>query len=168
MRRLSVLVCLSALFSFSLTAQPIINTYAGGPPASGTALQLPLPNPDAIATDNAGNTYIAIATLSTIYKLDSAGNLTRIAGNGTPGFSGDNEPAIGAQLLRPGGIAIDGSGNIYISDGGNNRIRMIAANTDVIATVGGNGLAPPLSGPHRQPAMMVRRYRSQSHPPPWL
>ena len=147
MRRLSVLVRLSALFSFSLTAQLIINTYAGGPPPSGVALQLPLPNPDAIATNNAGNTYIAVATLSTIYKLDSAGNLTRIAGNGTPGFSGDNEPAIGAQLFRPGGIAIDGSENIYISDGGNNRIRMIAANTDVITTIGGNGLAPPLSGP---------------------
>src|ERR1700682_1234687 len=107
MKRFSLLVCLSTLSSLALTAQPVINTYAGGPPPSGSAVQIPLASPNAISTDNAGNTYIALAEFSTIYKLDSAGTLTRIAGNGTPGFSGDNEPAIGSQLFRPGGVAVD-------------------------------------------------------------
>ena len=146
MKRFLPLVCLCVLSSLAL-AQSVINTYAGGPPPSGSAVQIPLAGPNAISTDNAGNTYIALAEFSTIYKLDSAGTLTRIAGNGTPGFSGDNEPAIGSQLFRPGGVAVDGSGNIYISDTGNYRIRMVAASTGLIATVAGNGAAPPLSGP---------------------
>jgi len=126
-KRFSALACFFALISVSL-AQPIINTYAGGPPPSGPALQVPLPYPDAIATDHSGNTYIAMSELNAIFELDSIGNLTRIAGNGTPGFSGDNEPAIGAQLFGPSGIAVDFSGNVYIADGGNYRIRIYGCN----------------------------------------
>src|SRR5215471_7503663 len=148
MKRLPALACFSVLISVSL-AQPIINTYAGGPPPSGTALQVPLPSPAAIATDHSGNTYIAASVLKTVYKLDSAGNLTRIAGNGTLGFSGDNEPAIGAQLFGPGGIAVDLSGNVYIADG--YRIRMVGASTGEITTVAGNGLVPPLPIPQPTP-----------------
>ena len=152
MQRFRASVCLSVIFSLSIAAQAIINTYAGGPPPSGLALQLPLPTPDAIATDNGGNVYIAVAALSTVYKLDFTHNLARIAGNGTPGFTGDNETATGAQLFSPVGVAVDNSGNIYIADGGNYRIRMIAASTKVITTVAGNGAAPPLPGAQLSPS----------------
>lgn len=65
--------------------------------------------------------------------------INTVAGNGTSGFSGDNAPAAQAQVSFPGGIAIDPSGNIYIADGGNHRVRKVSSGT--IATVAGNGTA---------------------------
>jgi DNA-binding beta-propeller fold protein YncE len=67
----------------------------------------------------------------------SNGVITTVAGNGTPGFSGDNGPATTAQLFYPDGVAVDAAGNVYISDSFNNRIRMVS--NGVIATVAGNG-----------------------------
>jgi hypothetical protein len=66
-----------------------------------------------------------------------------IAGNGTAGFSGDNGPASGAQLYSPYGIAVDASGNLYITDRGNNRIRKVSNGT--ITTVAGGAVqsSPP-------------------------
>jgi uncharacterized protein (TIGR03437 family) len=51
--------------------------------------------------------------------------IATVAGNGTPGFSGDNGPATSAQLLTPDGVAVNGAGNVYIADSGNNRIRVL-------------------------------------------
>jgi len=75
---------------------------------------------------------------NTVLRLDSTtGILTRVAGNGTTGFSGDNGPATSAQFYFPTGIAVDSSGNLYIADTGNNRIRKVS--NGVITTVAGNG-----------------------------
>lgn len=63
--------------------------------------------------------------------------ISTIAGNGASGYSGDSGPAAAAQLSFPGGIAVDSSGNLYIADGGNNRVRKISGGT--ITTVAGNG-----------------------------
>ncbi|HLX42284.1 MAG TPA: hypothetical protein VKR43_02570 [Bryobacteraceae bacterium] len=65
--------------------------------------------------------------------------ISTIAGNGTTGFAGDGGAATSAQLSFPGGVAVDSSGNIYIADSGNNRIRKISNGT--ITTVAGNGTA---------------------------
>jgi uncharacterized protein (TIGR03437 family) len=65
--------------------------------------------------------------------------ISTFAGNGTTGFAGDGGPASAAQFSFPGGICIDSSGNIYIADAGNNRIRKISNGT--ITTVAGNGTA---------------------------
>jgi sugar lactone lactonase YvrE len=62
-----------------------------------------------------------------------------IAGNGTPGYSGDNGPATSAELSFPFGVTVDGAGNLYIADTGNCRIRKVDAN-GIISTVAGNGL----------------------------
>lgn len=62
-----------------------------------------------------------------------------MAGNGTQGFSGDSGPATSAQLDLPGGIAFDSSGNMYIADGANNRVRKVSGGT--ITTIAGNGTA---------------------------
>src|SRR5262249_26968883 len=56
---------------------------------------------------------------------------------GTPGFSGDDGPAASAQLADPTGVAVDGAGNLYIADAGNNRIRKVSGG--VITTIAGNG-----------------------------
>jgi len=65
--------------------------------------------------------------------------ITTVAGNGTPGFSGDGGPATNAQLNFPDAIALDGSGNLYIGDASNNRVRKVTLTTGVITTVAGNG-----------------------------
>jgi hypothetical protein len=69
------------------------------------------------------------------------GTITTIAGAGTVGFSGDGGPATAAELSGPSGISVDGSGNVYIADYNNNRIRKITAATGVISTIAGTGVA---------------------------
>jgi hypothetical protein len=88
--------------------------------------------------------------------LDAAtGVLTLVAGNGTPGFSGDNGPATSAQLYSPQGLAVDSASNLYIADSGNNRIRKVS--NGVITTVAGNGTGGVSgdNGPagHRRPVV---------------
>jgi hypothetical protein len=100
-------------------------------------------NARGIAADGAGNLYLADAGSNRIRKLAAAtGIVTTVAGNGVKGFSGDGGPAASAQLNGPTGVALDGSGNLYIADGtaeGNHRIRKVAAANGVITTVAGNG-----------------------------
>lgn len=89
-----------------------------------------------VAVDSAGNLYIADTGNHRVREV-SKGIITTIAGNGTMGFSGDNGPAMSAQLNYPAGVAVDSAGNVYISDFGNNRIRKVS--NGVITTVAGGG-----------------------------
>ena len=117
----------------------VITTVAGngtrgfsgdnGPPTNAQ-----LANPQGVAVDSAGNLYIADYGNNRIRKV-SNGVITTVAGNGTPGFSGDNGPATSAQLANPYGVAIDSAGNLYIGDSGNNRVREVS--NGVIADRGG-------------------------------
>lgn len=70
---------------------------------------------------------------------DGPGVITTFAGTGSKGFSGDGGPARDAALNNPFDLAFDGSGNLYLSDTFNQRIRRVDAKTDVITTVAGNG-----------------------------
>lgn len=72
-----------------------------------------------------------------VVRLDTSGQLSLVAGNGIAGFSGDGGPAALAELSGPTGVVVDASGNVYIEDAGNNRIRMVA--NGVITTVAGGG-----------------------------
>jgi uncharacterized protein (TIGR03437 family) len=100
-----------------------------------------------IALDSAGNLYIADAANNRVRKV-SNGIIATVAGNGSFGFSGDNGPATGAQLNAPGGVAVDSSGNLYIADANNSRVRMVS--NGVISTVAGNGT--PFPGGDNGPA----------------
>jgi uncharacterized protein YjiK len=71
--------------------------------------------PAGIALDSAGNLYIADDYNYCIRKVAN-GVITTVAGNGTQGFSGDGGPATSAQLFQPFGVAVDATGNLYISD----------------------------------------------------
>jgi sugar lactone lactonase YvrE len=124
----------------ALVAQYDISTVAGGGPNSLTALNASIGYPDSIAFDSAGNTYIADSYSSHIFKVDTSGNLTLIAGNGTHGYSGDGGPASSAAfgLFSPEGLAVDSSGNIFIADTDNSVVREIVASTGNIQTVAGN------------------------------
>ena len=72
-----------------------------------------------------------------------SGRLRVVAGNGSQGFRGDGGPAREAVLFAPDSLAVDGKGNLYIADRGNERIRRIEATTGVIRTVAGNGVRAP-------------------------
>jgi sugar lactone lactonase YvrE len=74
---------------------------------------------------------------SRIRKVSQSGIISTVAGNGTYGYSGDGGPAAGAQI-QPYGVAVDNAGNLYLSDDGNLRVRMVSAN-GIISTVAGNG-----------------------------
>ncbi len=121
-------------------AQYDISTVAGGGPNSLTALKASIGYPDSIALDSAGNTYIADSYSSHIFKVDTSGNLTVVAGNGTHGYSGDGGPATSAAfgLFSPEGLAVDSSGNIFIADTDNSVIREIVVSSGMIQTVAGN------------------------------
>lgn len=95
-------------------------------------------SPKSLALDAAGNIYFCDYLSNRIRKITlSTGLVTTIAGDGTYGFFGDNGPAISAQFRGPAGIAIDTSGNIFIADKLNNRIRKIDAISGIITTIVG-------------------------------
>jgi hypothetical protein len=71
----------------------------------------------------------------------TTGIITTVAGGTNSGFAGDGGPATAALLNLPTGLAIDTTGNIFVADSGNHRIRRIDAGTGYISTVAGNGLA---------------------------
>ena len=105
-------------------------------PAAGTSASVPLGYGGAL--DSAGNFYFPSPDLNAVFKLDTGGTLTRVAGTGAEGFSGDNGPALAAQLSDPLGVAVDSAGNVYVADTRNDRIRRIATG-GTISTVAGNG-----------------------------
>jgi uncharacterized protein (TIGR03437 family) len=82
--------------------------------------------------------FVLILTCACWTSLWGQYTISTFAGNGTAGFSGDSGPATSAQLSFPGGIAVSAKG-IYIADGSNNRVRLVANGT--ITTVAGNGTA---------------------------
>ena len=104
----------------------------------GPATEAKLDWPIDVAVDGSGNLYIADSGDHRIRKVDTAGVITTFAGTGTAGFSGDGGQAASAQLNRPYGVALDGSGNVYIADKDNNRIRKVDS-SGVITTVVGSG-----------------------------
>ncbi len=73
-----------------------------------------------------------------VFKADPTGVVTRIAGTGVVGYSGDGGPALSAQLNSPNGVAVDALGNVYIADSNNCRIRKVDGSGN-ITTVAGNG-----------------------------
>jgi trimeric autotransporter adhesin len=120
----------------------VINTVAGvgiagfggdGVPATNAQIGVP----EGIAVDRSGNLFIAEPGNARVREVTADGTINTIAGTGTPGFSGDGGPATSAQLNLPYGVAIDGSGNILISDLNNGRIRQVNT-SGIISTVAGS------------------------------
>lgn len=114
------------------------NGYSGD---GGPATSAKLSYPDGVAVDSSGNLYIADKGNHRIRKVDTSGTISTVAGTGVYGFSGDGGDATLAQLYYPNGVAVDGSGNLYISDKDNHRIRKIDV-TGKISTIAGVGGEP--------------------------
>ncbi len=114
-----------------------ISTVAGGanPLTPVAATSISIGQPRRVAVDNKGNVYFSSG--NSVFKL-AGGSLSLVAGNSRAGFSGDGGLAVNAQLNAPQGMAIDASGNIYIADTNNNRVRVVTTN-GIINTFAGNG-----------------------------
>lgn len=137
------LLCLlfSSLFVNPVWGQQyVISTIAGGvpPPTPVAAAKASIGDPPRVAVDAAGQVYFA--SLHSVFRVDAGGTLTRIAGTGQSGYSGDGGPATAAQLSFPIGLAVDAAGNVYVADRDASVVRKIAAN-GTIATVAGTGAA---------------------------
>jgi uncharacterized protein (TIGR03437 family) len=140
MRRfLNALVLLCLLCACRISAQ-VITTVAGTnylfPLQPQPALNAPLGHVTGVAVDSKGNIYASDRDDNIVVRLASDGTLSIVAGNGEAGFSGDGGPATSASLNGPNGLALDGAGNLYIADVGNNRIRKVSAGQ--ISTVAGS------------------------------
>jgi sugar lactone lactonase YvrE len=137
----------SAHAQVKLPAAGYINTVAGDGTAgysgdAGLATSAEINFPFGLAVDSSRNIYIVDSDNSRIRKVTaSTGDITTIAGTGTAGYSGDGGAATSAKLYYPSGVAVDSSGNIYIADTSNSRIRKVTASTGVISTIAGTGTA---------------------------
>ena len=106
----------------------------------GPATEAELAFPYGVAMDSAGNVYVADGGNHRLRKIDGVtGIITTVAGTGERGYSGDGGPAVEAQLASPYGVAADSTGNLYVADRSNYRVRKIDAGTDVITTLAGTG-----------------------------
>ena len=137
----TVWTSLCLLASTAASAQQyVISTIAGGAPpatpAPGLALTLGLVL--GVVADDGGNLYLASADLNAVFRLDSSGVLTRVAGNSRTGYSGDGGPATNARITSPKGLALDAAGNLFVADYGNRRIRRVSRD-GIITTVAGSG-----------------------------
>jgi uncharacterized protein (TIGR03437 family) len=110
----------------------------------GSATSAALNNPLGVALDTSGNLYIADHDNNRVRKVSTNGVITTVAGSGTQGFSGDGGLATAAQLNGPSGVAVDSSGNLYIADTDNDRVREVS--NGAITTVAGNGVPGPSNG----------------------
>lgn len=108
----------------------------GGP---ATAAQLD--SPTGLALDAAGDVYVADTHNQRVRRIKAAsGVITTVAGDGTAGYGGDGGPATAAMLNRPGALAVDAAGNVYVADTNNHRVRRIDAQAGTITTVAGDGV----------------------------
>lgn len=121
----------------------VINTVAGsgawiyrGDNVQATSASIFLPMSEVV--DAAGNLYLADSSNNRVRRVDAAtGLISTVAGNGSPGMVGDGGLAVNAMISNPAGLALDGAGNLYIADSGNNAIRRVDAVTGLITTIAG-------------------------------
>ena len=121
----------------------LISTFAGNGAYGfagdgGPATSAQLSSPEGVAFDSLGNLYIADGGNYCVRKVNTAGVITTVAGQGgSYGFSGDGGPATSAQMGYLTGVAVDAQGNIYIADYENYVIRRVDGITGVITTYAG-------------------------------
>ena len=120
----------------------IIRTVAGNDwtfsISGGLGKNAPLGYVNGLTTDNAGNIYVADQDNDIVVRWRPDGTAAVVAGNGIPGYAGDGGVAVEASLNNPSDVAIDRSGNLYIADAGNHRIRRVTPE-GIITTMAGRG-----------------------------
>ena len=123
----------------------------------GLATQAQLSFPCGLAADRFGNLFLTDQGNQRLRKIDARGVITTIAGDGTPAFSGDGGPALRASLNEPSAVALDASGNVYIADYLNDRVRVVNNQSGIITTIAGNGQhGDDLPGQDNVPGASIR------------
>src|SRR5688572_7063130 len=126
-----------------ISANGTITTVAGngvqgfsgdGGPATSASFRFPI----GVAVDAFRNIYVADGDNNRVRRINPAGIITTVAGDGIGRFSGDGGPAVNASINVPSDVVVDASGNLYIADGGNNRVRRVDP-SGIITTVAGTG-----------------------------
>jgi trimeric autotransporter adhesin len=155
-------ISLFMAFSSTMLAQNVITTIAGLDPVfngdGAPATSVPIGYVNGVTTDRAGNIYFTDPLEHLVLRVSTTGILSVIAGNGVAAYSGDGGPATSAGIASAdspdqyvgrifedglGGIAVDGSGNVYFADG--HYLRRIATD-GTITTVAGGGTKTPGDG----------------------
>ncbi len=107
----------------------------GGPASAAEIFQ-----PHYLSFDKSGNLYFGDMGNNRVREINTSDTITTLSGDGMPGYNGDNIPALTTQLSNPTYLVSDDSGNIYVSDNGNNMIREISASTGNILKIAGTGI----------------------------
>jgi uncharacterized protein (TIGR03437 family) len=125
-----------------------ISTVAGGNSAGdgGLAAQALLSQPEGVTIDGRGYIYVADADDNRVRRINLDGTIQTVAGTGIAGFSGDGGPAEAAQLNAPYGLTVDRTGNLYIADLGNARVRKLGTDGRISTFAGGGQIIPGGSG----------------------
>ena len=154
---IAAILCLPALSPAQTVPQYTITTVAGNNTAgysgdAGAATAAEIDGPAAVWIDSKGNLYIADQFNNRIRMVTtSSGNITTVAGNGTPGFLGDTgsstpETATSAEINGPDTVILDSKGNLYIADTANNVVRMVTPAGAISTYAGENSAGPGFSG----------------------
>jgi sugar lactone lactonase YvrE len=148
----SALVNGNGIGSLSVLSPGVINTVAGDGELNFRtdnvpATQAPIFLPYGVIVDPAGNIYLSDTNNNRIRRVDALSSLiTTIAGTGVSGYSGDGGPATAASINQPGGLIMDGAGNIFFADSGNDIVRRIDAVSGIITTIAGVPMTQGYSG----------------------
>jgi uncharacterized protein (TIGR03437 family) len=154
---IAAILCLPALSPAQTVPQYTITTVAGNNTAgysgdAGAATAAEIDGPAAVWIDSKGNLYIADQFNNRIRMVTtSSGNITTVAGNGTPGFLGDTgsstpETATSAEINGPDTVILDSKGNLYIADTANSVVRMVTPSGAISTYAGENSAGPGFSG----------------------
>src|SRR6266481_6728512 len=135
MHKLAIVITLS--FAPALVGQNgVLVTVAGNGTTGTSGVGGPSVNAaltgGAICVDRFDNIYVADKSNNRVVKIDTAGILTLLAGNGTAASAGDNGPATQASLNGPSGVAVDSAGDVFIAEANGNRVRIINPATGII------------------------------------
>jgi sugar lactone lactonase YvrE len=141
---------------WKITPSASTTVVAGTPGSTGyngdgiPATQAWLSVPSGLAIDSLGSLYISEYLNQRVRKVDPSGTISTVAGNGTAGFSGDGGLATSAMVNFPEDVGVDATGNLYIADFGNYRIRRVNLSGVITTLAGSNGFGyngdglPPL------------------------
>ena len=142
-------------------ASGMISTFAGTGEKEhtgngGLAIEAGIFGARAVCVDGKGNTYVCEREGNTIRRIDADGIITRVAGTGVTGYSGDGGPAVDCEFNGPKAIRCDAEGNVLIVDTENHAVRKYHADSGIISTVAGGHEGPDGDGGHAVGAGLAR------------